>query len=329
MSLDASPEWLNHAEAWRAWRAAMAGQRMHHGWLLAGKSGLGKLDFAMAAARELVAQPGITESPADHPDIVMVSYGPKDDKEERKRQNGKPFELSKVIRVREIRAMQRRLITRPTLGDRRVIIIQPADDMNVEAANALLKSLEEPPEGTFFILVTHRPSRLLPTIRSRCRMLRFPVLSGGQLERMLEAAGAGGGEGDDARRAAIRAAEGSYGAAIRFAQQDLGPLAGVIEAMISEVQTDPGAAASLAKLIGPRADRARLDAVFELAQALVADHARRVTDPAHRNALVEAHGALVTLAAQAPTYNFDTSLLTVEIGGLLMRASPASEHAHG
>ena len=99
--------------------------------------------------------------------------------------------------------------------------------------------------------------------------------------------------------------------------------------MISQVQTDPGAAASIAKLIGPRADRARWDAVFELAQALVADHARRVTDPAHRNALVEAHGALVTLAAQAPTYNFDTSLLTVEIGGLLMRASPASEHAHG
>ena len=156
---------------------------MHHGWILAGKSGLGKLDFAKAAARELVEEAGVPQ-PDDHPDILEVSYGPKDDKEARKRQNGKDFELSKIIRVREIRAMQQRLTTRPTLGKRRAIIIHPADDMNKEAANALLKSLEEPPQGTFFILVTHRPSRLLPTIRSRCRELSFAPLSEAELSEL-------------------------------------------------------------------------------------------------------------------------------------------------
>jgi hypothetical protein len=59
------------------------------------------------------------------------------------------------------------------LGSRRAIIIDPADDLETSAVNALLKSLEEPPAGTYFLLVTHRLGRLLPTIRSRCRILRF------------------------------------------------------------------------------------------------------------------------------------------------------------
>ncbi|MEM7778940.1 MAG: DNA polymerase III subunit delta' [Pseudomonadota bacterium] len=321
-----APNWLNHGEAWREWRGAMAGSRMHHGWLLAGKKGLGKLDFAMSAARELVAQDGIPQPPGDHPDIIVLTYGAKNDKEARAQAEGKKFERARSIRVDQIRAMQRRLTTRPTLGERRVVVVNPADDMEVSAANALLKSLEEPPQGTYFMLVTHRPSRLLPTIRSRCRVLRFPVLTPPQLEEMLEASAAG--EGGAGRAAAIRAAEGSYGAALRFAEQDLGPVAASIQALITQGDKDMGARTNLAKLIGPRADRVRLDAVFELAQAIVAETARTTQDASHRAALVEAHGALVTLAAQAPTYNFDTGLLSVEIGGLLMRAAPASERAH-
>lgn len=320
-------DWPNHSAAWREWRTAMAGQRMHHGWLLAGKSGLGKHDFAVAAARELVAEEGVPQPPGDHPDIIVLTYGPKDDKAERAAADGKPYDLARSIRVKQMRAMQRRLTTRPTLGVRRVVIVTPADDMEVSAANALLKSLEEPPKGTFFMLVTHRPSRLLPTIRSRCRMLRFPVLSDAQLEMMLEASGAGGD--GDARSAAIKAAEGSYGAALRFAEQELAPVAAAISMLLTRGDPDFTTRTKLAQLIGPRADRARLDAVFELAQALTADLARNSDNMDYRSALIEAHGELVTLAAQAPHYNFDTGLLAQEIGSLLMRAAPASEHAHG
>lgn len=319
-------DWPNHQSAWREWRTAMAGTRMHHGWLLAGKSGLGKLDFAYAAARELVFEEGV-QQPIDHPDILTVTFGPKDKKAISALESGKPYELSNVIKVEQIRAMERRLHTRPTLGSRRVVVVQPADAMNKNAANALLKSLEEPPVGTFFVLVTHRPARLLPTIRSRCRILRFPKLTDAQLERMLEANGAG--QGGDAHLAAIRAAQGSYGAALRFAEQELGPVAAATTALLTRGDPDHTGRAELARLIGPRADRARLDAVFELAQAITADLARGTDDHAQRAALVEAHGELVTLAAQAPTFNFDTGLLAQEIGSLLLRAAPASEHAHG
>lgn len=315
--------WPNHAEAWRQWRDALAGERMHHGWLLAGKAGLGKRDFALAAARELVAEPGVPQPAGDHPDIIVLTYGPKDDKGEKAQAEGKPFDLARSIRIKQIRAMQRRLITRPTLGSRRAIIIDPADDLEKSGANALLKSLEEPPAGTFFLLVTHRPARLLPTIRSRCRTLRFPVLSGSQLAAML----ADEGLPPDAQ--AIAAAEGSFGAALRFAAEDLAPVAHAITALISGNRHDMAARGELARLIGPRATRERVQAVLDLAQGLVAREARRRDDPASRLRLVDTHSALVSLAAEAPSANFDPGLLPFEIGSLLVAAANASEPAHG
>jgi DNA polymerase-3 subunit delta' len=315
--------WPNHGEAWRQWRDALAGERMHHGWLLAGKAGLGKRDFAMAAARELVAEPGVTQPQGDHPDIILLTYGPKDDKAERAASDGKPYELARSIRIKQIRAMQKRLITRPTLGSRRAIIIDPADDMEKAAANALLKSLEEPPVGTFFLLVTHRPARLLPTIRSRCRTLRFPVLSDSQLGAMLEEAGM------PPDPAAIAAAEGSFGATLRFAEQDLAPLAKLIAAMLERGDEGFAARGELARLIGPRADRERVQAVLDLAQALTARAARETGDTARRARLIDTHAALVSLAAEAPTANFDPGMLPFEIGSLLVSAAPASEPAHG
>lgn len=316
--------WLNHAEAWRQWRTAMGGSRMHHGWLLAGKSGLGKFDFALAAARELVAEQGIPQPSGDHPDVLTVTYGPKDKKAVTAQADGKPFDLARSIRVDQIREMQRRLIVRPTLGSRRVVIIYPADDMEVNAANALLKSLEEPPVGTFFILVTHRPSRLLPTIRSRCRILRFPTLTDVQLETMLQNSGQSGD-----LTAAIRAAEGSFGAAQRYAEQQLAPIAEQMRTLLMNGDPSLTGRSALAQAIGPRADRERLQAVMELAQALIADLVRTTQNPVQRAALIEAHGEFIRLAAQAPNYNFDTGLLTLEIGTLLMRAATASEQAHG
>jgi DNA polymerase-3 subunit delta' len=315
--------WPNHTEAWRQWRDALGGERMHHGWLLAGKAGLGKRDFALAAARELVAEPGVPQPPGDHPDIIVLTYGPKDDKAEKAQADGKPFELARSIRIKQIRAMQRRLNTRPTLGTRRAIIIDPADDLEKASANALLKSLEEPPVGTFFLLVTHRPARLLPTIRSRCRTLRFPVLSDSQLATMLEEGGL------PADPAAIAAAEGSFGAAVRFAAQDLAPLAQMIAALLTTSDTDFTMRGLLARQIGARADRERLQAVFDLAQGLVARTARSCEDPRERARLIEVHAALVALAAEVPTANFDPGMLPFEIGSLLVAAAPASGAAYG
>lgn len=316
---------IGHDEPWREWRDAMAGPRMHHAWLLAGKRGLGKMQFAHAAARELVAEPDVHQPEGDHPDIHILSHLPKDDKEERKKADGKPFEVKRNISISQIRAMQQRLNTRPTLGDRRAILIDPADDMEKGASNALLKSLEEPPQGTFFLLIAHRPARLLPTIRSRCRTLRFPVVDDDQMGQLLTREAP---EADQsAVSAAISAANGSPGAALEFLSRDLGPLNAIMQRIARESDPDFMLRGQLADAIGARPDRARVQATLDLARAVVGSMAQECAID-QIPAIAQAHAELVTLTGQAPTFNFDAGLLVMEIGTLLASAAPPRDRAN-
>jgi DNA polymerase-3 subunit delta' len=315
-----------HEQAWNEWRAALASPRMHHAWLLAGKRGVGKASFALAAARELVAEPGVPQPHGDHADVIVLTHLAKDEKEERKREKGEAFELKRNITVDQVRAMQQRLTTRPTLGSRRVVIIDPADDLEKSAANALLKSLEEPPQGTYFLLVAHRPGRLLPTIRSRCRILPFPAVEAADMQAILEREAP---QADAATRAAaVAAAGGSPGAALEFVALDLGKLHTVMETLADQGDADLALRGRLAEAMGQRPDRRRQLAAIELARAVVAARmatTRREAIPA----LAQAHADLVRLAAQAPTYNFDPGLLVMEIGGLLASLAVPSAPVHG
>ena len=325
-TVDPATDYIGHDRAWAAWRRALAGERMHHGWILAGRRGVGKSAFAMAAARELVAQPGSPQPDGDHPDILYLSHPPKNDTEARKQEAGKPFELARNIKVDQIRALQKRLTTRPTLGPRRAVIIDPADDMEAPTANALLKSLEEPPAGTYFLLVTHRIGRLLPTIRSRCRVLNFPRVSDVDMEEVLrrEAPQADA----EMREAAIAAASGSPGAAIDFVELNLGNVHKLMREIAGRGDPDFRLRGLLAGSMGARPDRARQQAAIELARAVVADEMAQV---GHQGipALADTHDELVRLAAEFPTHNFDAGLLVMEIGTLLANLAGTRASADG
>ena len=306
--------YIGHEPAWREWRAALGGERMHHGWILSGRRGVGKSAFALAAARELVAEAGVPQPAGEHADIITLTNLPKDDVEAKKRDDGKPFELKRNISVDQIRRMQQRLTTRPTLGSRRVVIIDPSDDMEKGASNALLKSLEEPPVGTFFVLIAHRAGQLLPTIRSRCRILSFPEVSEEDMQAVLaretpKAAPA-------MRDAAIAAASGSPGAAIDFVELDLGQMHGLMRQIAERGDASFALRGQLADAMGPRPSRPRQLAAIELARAVVTGRMHQVSR-ANIPALVETHSDLVRLAGQAPTFNFDPGLLVMEIGTLL------------
>lgn len=314
---------IGHEEPWREWRAALQSGRMHHAWILAGKQGVGKAAFAHAAARELVAEPGVVQ-PAMHPDILLLDHLPSNDDEQKKKDDGKPYATKRNISVDQVRQIQHRLTTRPTLSARRAIIIDPADDMEKGAVNALLKSLEEPPVGSFFLLVTHRPGRLLPTIRSRCRTLRFPALPDEAVVTVLARAAPQASAAT--RAAAVAAAEGSPGAALGFVVQDLGALHGLMDRLVGEGDADFALRGALAGEIGARPDRERILATLDLSRAVLA--ARVATASAgQRPRIIEAHAALATLTAQAPTYNYDPGLLAMEIGGLLASAAIPRETA--
>ena len=244
--------------------------------------------------------------------------------EAKKRDDGQPYRRKRSIPIDEIRAIQHRLVTRPTLGRRRAVIIDPADDLEKNAVNALLKSLEEPPAGTYFLLVAHRPGRLLPTIRSRCRMLRFGPLPEAEVDRILRAEAP---EADAATRAAaIAAAEGSPGAALRFVEQDLGKLHQAMQRLIREGDDHFELRGALAEAIGARPDRERQQAAADLARAIVAAELRHGSR-ARQERVIAVHGDLVRLGAQLPTYNFDPALVAMDIGASLASLAMPREAA--
>jgi len=170
-------EFHNAGRAEADFADALARGRLHHAWLLCGPEGVGKATFAYRAARRLMgARPDpdlglLGASPDDvvshqvaarsHPDLMVL---------ERIGDDGK---ARKSIPVDEARRLPEFFSKAPAISPWRVAIIDSVDDMNVNAANALLKTLEEPPERGVLFLVSHAPGGLLPTIRSRCRRLRF------------------------------------------------------------------------------------------------------------------------------------------------------------
>ena len=203
--------------------------RLHHAWLLCGVEGSGKATFAYRAARRLLgAAPDLTRGPLgaapydpvsqlvsaqSHPDLLVM---------ERLVEGGKQ---KKTISVDQARDLPGFFAKSPSQAQYRVAIIDAADDLNVNAANALLKILEEPPERGVLLLVTHAPGRLLATIRSRCRRLSFPIWTPDQLETLVR--NRTGADPEDARLAADMAG-GSPGAALALssgAMQEVDALA--------------------------------------------------------------------------------------------------------
>lgn len=316
---------IGQDEAWQEWLAAIASERMHHAWLLAGARGLGKRAFAKAAASALVRTVGgHVPDVATHPDIHVLEHLPANDDEAKKKAEGKPYQTKRNITVDQVREMIRRLATKPTLGERRAIIIDPADDMEKGAVNALLKALEEPPAGTYFLLIAHQPGRLLPTIRSRCRILRFASLSPVELDAVIRR------EHPEASpqscTAAIEASGGSPGIALSFVEHDLGSIHQLMLRILHEGDGDFHLRGALADEMGGRPARDRQLAALELARSALAAELPGASR-SRQIQIIEAHGTLTKLSTQAPTYNFDAGLLIMEIGGLLASAAVPREAA--
>ena len=245
---------FGHDKAEKTFLELWNNKRLAGSWLFCGPKGIGKATLAYRLARFILAQPEKNEIslfgeeekptslaiPADDlvfkavaqrsaPDLCVIECALKED-ELKSRQAlvdaGKPLdpetEKSRKrydeIRITDIRDAENFLHLTAGANGWRVMIIDSADDMNANAANALLKSLEEPPPKTVIILISHQPGKLLPTIRSRCRKMQLKPLENNKLNDILKV------RIEDIPEQALHAltllSEGSLGKALSLYEQD-------------------------------------------------------------------------------------------------------------
>jgi DNA polymerase-3 subunit delta' len=237
-------ELIGQERAVGALRAALGRDALHHAYLFGGPEGIGK-----GTAARLLAQAGNCESAqggdpcgacasckkiarGTHPDVIALA-------EERVMAKAGRWEPkggrtpSKDIVVDQVRDLvDHRLALKRFEGRRRFVIIDPADAMNVQAQNALLKTLEEPPEDTTLVLVASSPDLLLPTLRSRCARVAFSPLPDALIAERLAAAG----RSPDEARLATALAGGSLGRALGMGASGL---AARREAVAAAAALDP------------------------------------------------------------------------------------------
>jgi DNA polymerase-3 subunit delta' len=262
--------------------------KLHHGWLITGAKGIGKATFAWRMAKFLLSQPidgnqvnGLFENSSENqtngvdknfdkaittrilaesePRLVVI----------RKSFDEKRKTFRSSIRVDEVRKLKTFFSLSVSDGGGRVAIIDSADDLNINAANALLKTLEEPPKNTVFLLISHSPQSLLPTIKSRCRELRLNNLIESDLASALGQINLSSPENDSAIYSLL--GSGSVGNSIRLLEHDGANLYRTLLSFLNQLPNLNGL--ELEKFIGTLSgnkNRSRLELFIELLNMVIA-----------------------------------------------------------
>lgn len=260
-----------HDAAERTFLSAWRSGRVPHAWLLGGEPGIGKATLAFRIARFVLAHPdpaqagdaaSLAVDPA-HPTARRVAAGAHSDLLVLERAaDDKTGRLRTVISVEQVRRLSSFFGATAGEGGWRVAIVDRADELKYpEASNALLKMLEEPPPRSLFLLVSQAPGRLLPTIRSRCRLLAMRPLRDDDVARA--AAAALGRPGGDDLAAAAAASRGSVARAVALVDGQAGAVRQQVADLLRALpDTDPRGLHALGEALDRDRDRGGLLEVF-------------------------------------------------------------------
>lgn len=310
---------------------AYRGGKFHHALIVSGPRGVGKATLAFRLAYHLFAHAKSDDAPdtlitpdatstlfrlmaqGAHPSLLHLTRPVAD--------RGAGFKSA--VTVDEIRRVGRFLSMTSHDGGYRVVIVDAADDMNRNASNALLKSLEEPPPRTLFILVVHSIGQMLPTIRSRCQLLKLKPLEQADLARALEGVSPDYDPAGADNPALMARSGGSVREALLLTHFGGLDIADAVDALLASPRFDIGAAHRIADAVGGR------DAAVQF--QLFNDHLATIAEARARRAGeardVESAARLATHWAklsqqiwQTQTYNLDKRQHVVGLLGQMMDA---------
>jgi DNA polymerase-3 subunit delta' len=320
------------AEAERALLEAYRGRRFHHAWLIAGPAGIGKATLAYRMARFVLAHPDprtpavqratSLQVDADHPVARRIAAQAHGDLLVLERTiNEKTNKLRQDIQVDDVRRTVTFFGSTAGEGGWRVAIVDAVDELNQEGANALLKVLEEPPRRAVLLLVSHSAARVLPTIRSRCRLLALRPLLATEVARAAATA-----IGEDAEAANIKAAaavaDGSVRRALALLDGEALDLRSRITALLEQLPAvDPRALHALGdRLYG--SDPATLAAFVDTVNAwLSARLSSGEPDRARIARVAEVWERVNCSARDVETFNLERKPLVFNVFGWLAEAS--------
>jgi DNA polymerase III subunit delta' len=317
-----------HDSAVAAFRDALDSGRLHHAWLVSGPEGVGKALFAAKAALRVLAQgqgrvdlPGL-DIPDDHQAARLAAAGSHPDLmrlERLPRENSASGELARNINVDQVRSLQRLFNTTASMSAWRAVIVDSIDDLERNAANALLKNLEEPPPSSVFFLVSHAPERLLPTIRSRCRPLRLSGLDDDAMTSALRAALPDAEESEISDLAA--AGQGSPGRALAWRGLDVAALDKAMAELVRHGDPANGRRSALAQSLALKSAQPRYEAFLARAPSVIAAEARGRRGAALGEALRTWERAS-SLASSARGLSLEPESVVFELAGMLASLAP-------
>lgn len=311
---------IGHSAAERAFLDSWQSGRLHHAWLLAGPQGLGKGALAGRIARflltradgALAASPDGLDAAGEQMAAKLLDAGnhPEFHRIERlAKEPGK--DAARNITVDQVRMLISRLQYTIAIGHWRVIVVDAIDDLEAGAANALLKTLEEPPAKTLFLLISHSPGRLLPTIRSRCRLLRFPPIDDATLRDWLVAQRPLA----DMRQigAAITAAGGIPGRALELVDGDTAQMEQRLLAIANHGDPDNRLREALARDVAGVAGKPRFRVLLDLAPRLLLRLARERGNAGAQQSL-DCWDRVQTASRNAISGSYDPAMVAFDIG---------------
>lgn len=310
-------ELIGHRAATEAIADGIQSGRLHHAWLIGGPKGTGKATLAYRVARHLLASPeectdevlGVDATSRTarlvaagaHPNLVTLdleSASADADKGQ-----------ARSVPVKTVRRALALFSSTSTDGGHRVCIVDSAEDLTVQAANALLKTIEEPPARSTVLIVAHEPQRVLPTIRSRCRKLNLTSLSSSEVMKIISSFAPELEAGElGTLKAAVAQSDGSVGRALDLLDPQRLALLQEVAALLALLPNPPmQRVLSLGEKLSQRGGESGFDLTLDAVQRWASDRIRnRAALGAHRLApLAELCDKVADAARAVETYNLD------------------------